>query len=564
MGLAAGQARLLSITSRKSDCEFQSMRLSHEKISISRALSYLSNEYENSLNQSKLYYDYYGNGDTSTPLSYNILMIPSALNDYLPTTITDSSGRVILDSKYASVAKAAGIPQEGLGTLPSESTRNKFVQYLYNNGLITETLSDKIQGLPYNQGAGFGNNVTVVNNLETTTYEEVLKMFDDISVGEYLNSIDDFLDNDCANISDSSGIYTQDEYQGRHEVDENDFSKLTLGDILRGTDSDGNSINSYIIWIDSADGQHSTNDFVDPLKSDTIWNSFIDAIYSVLYNGTEDSEEAFNYAVSSFKDKIIRTNCTSTENSANQTFAEFADKHRHTGDRKGGSSHEEGDCRNSIFNYNGICYAQNGGDDYNSYAGIDLTTALKQFITYYADIYNGSAKTDVYGFQLLEVKEGGEPKSGNRLIDDNTEFVINNGTEVSSDDLAHATFYDCLFNQICANGWCENNDIQDNDYLQQMLKNGMLYISRAEDDGYYYQKNYATDTYIKEISDESAIAQAEAKYSIEKARLNSKEEELDLKMKNLDTEISSLTTEYDTVKNTISKNIEKSFKRYNA
>ena len=53
MGLAAGQARLLSITSRKSDCEFQSMRLSHEKISISRALSDLSNEYENSLNQSK-------------------------------------------------------------------------------------------------------------------------------------------------------------------------------------------------------------------------------------------------------------------------------------------------------------------------------------------------------------------------------------------------------------------------------------------------------------------------------------------------------------------------------
>ena len=97
-----------------------------------------------------------------------------------------------------------------------------------------------------------------------------------------------------------------------------------------------------------------------------------------------------------------------------------------------------------------------------------------------------------------------------------------------------------------------------------MLKSGMLFISKVNDDGYYYQGNYATDTYIKEVSDDTKIAQAEAKYTTEKAKLNAKEETLDLKMKNLDTEISSLTTEYDTVKNTISKNIEKSFKRYNA
>ena len=100
--------------------------------------------------------------------------------------------------------------------------------------------------------------------------------------------------------------------------------------------------------------------------------------------------------------------------------------------------------------------------------------------------------------------------------------------------------------------------------MQAMLQNGMLFISKMKDDGYYYQGNYATDPYIKEISDDTAIAQAESKYTTEKAKLNTKEETLDLKMKNLDTEISSLTTEYDTVKNTLSKNIEKSFKRYSA
>lgn len=144
------------------------------------------------------------------------------------------------------------------------------------------------------------------------------------------------------------------------------------------------------------------------------------------------------------------------------------------------------------------------------------------------------------------------------------EYTIKTGSEVSSDDLGQATFYDALFNQICSNGWTENNNIDDNEYLKEMLQSGMLYISKMKDDGYYYQANYATDSYIKEISDDTAIAQAEAKYTTEKAKLNAKEETLDLKMKNLDTEISSLSTEYDTVKNTISKNIEKSFKRYNA
>ena len=66
------------------------------------------------------------------------------------------------------------------------------------------------------------------------------------------------------------------------------------------------------------------------------------------------------------------------------------------------------------------------------------------------------------------------------------------------------------------------------------------------------------------MADEEAIARAEAKYNTEKQKINSKEEVIDMKMKNLDTEISSLTTEYDTIKSLISKNIEKSFKRYDA
>ena len=179
---------------------------------------------------------------------------------------------------------------------------------------------------------------------------------------------------------------------------------------------------------------------------------------------------------------------------------------------------------------------------------------------------NGFANNkDAYGNDIYKVATGYNSQIvDNKFVDSNAIFQISTDASVSSDDLAQAVFYDTLFNQICANGWVENERIEEPSYLQEMLQSGMMFISKQKDDYFYYQSNYATDNYIKEIADETLIAKAEAKYNTEKARLNAKEETIDLKMKNLDTEISSLTTEYDTVKNALSKNIEKSFKRYSA
>lgn len=143
-------------------------------------------------------------------------------------------------------------------------------------------------------------------------------------------------------------------------------------------------------------------------------------------------------------------------------------------------------------------------------------------------------------------------------------FTVVESIDVNSNQGLYSGFYDTLFNSICTRGWVENNNIMDIEYMQEMLQTGKFFLATCADDGYYYQGNYATNTFIKEVSDEEAIAQAEAKYNTEKQKINSKEEIIDLKMKNLDTEISSLTTEYDTVKSVISKNVEKSFKRYDA
>lgn len=585
MGLAAGQARLLTITARKSDCEYESMRLSHQKIALSRELSDLSNEYQNSLDQTKLVYDYYGTGDTSTPLSYGLLMSPSTLNDYLPITVTDSLGRVTLNSKYAAAARAAGIPQEGLGSLPSEAMRNAFVQGLYTSGILTKNTAETILGLPYNQQAGFGGGTTTAVTTTSGNIDKLIESLEEngtefttsklVSSQQIQGAKDD--KNNCiirTKVIDSSGTAT-----------DTDSADLTLAKLL----SDENQYNlDYYGSVRSEQSPVTATAMMQEYLTNP--GGFVDWLYdefsAVLNLGDGYTGKALEYALEETNNLI---NGPDTEEYQkwhdewlNATGNSDWDKRTEWGNGNVNgfldpvgtqiSSGVENYDPNVVINgknYVGFVYAasnKGSDDDGNDHCtgGINLNNIAKAFLTYFVKYMDGVSNTAADGKEKYYVTAGSLEENRLATNDYLFEYTIKTGSEVFSDDLGQATFYDALFNQICTNGWTENDNIEDNEYLQEMLQSGMMYISKMKDDGYYYQANYATDSYIKEISDDTAIAQAEAKYTTEKAKLNAKEETLDLKMKNLDTEISSLSTEYDTVKNTISKNIEKSFKRYNA
>lgn len=110
MGLAASQARFLAITSRKLNCEFQSMQIAQEKLSITRDQQKAAEEYQNSLNATKLVWDTVD--DDVYDLSYDIMMKPSALNEYDPYLITDSQGKIVLSESMFQAAVKAGIIDE--------------------------------------------------------------------------------------------------------------------------------------------------------------------------------------------------------------------------------------------------------------------------------------------------------------------------------------------------------------------------------------------------------------------------------------------------------------------
>ena len=551
MGLAAGQARLLSITARKSDCEFQSMRLSHQKIAMARELADLSNEYQDSLQMTKLVYDYYGTGDTGMPLSYNLLMSPSALNDYMPITVTDALGRVTLNSKLASAARKAGIPQEGLGCLPSEVMRNLFIMGLGEQGVITTDMANKITGLPYNQAAGFGGGATVATVTEQGNYDEFLEYMSGLDNAPNVNITIDgsMVHGKKANMqlitSNSAKNIQADSNSGAKT------SSFSLADLLSGKET-------VQLYAYNADSKNINKDMGIAAQTllENVLNQVGNSLSELLDIGDGYSGAALDYAMNS----VMNLYMPKDENGEYRLDFGTNGQYFNAGTGVGNAPNYMGWVGEHYKRPFIKWFANN-----HSKSQVSINNMIQAYITFFADYMNGISKQTKDGREVFDVKKG-QLAEGNFLAKDNMEFqyVWKVGSDISSDDLGQATFYDTLFNQICSKGWTENERIVENDYLREMLQNGMQYISKVKDDGYYYQGNYATDAYIKEVPDESLISQAEARYATEKAKLNAKEETIDMKMKNLDTEISSLTTEYDTVKSTISKNVEKCFKRFNA
>ena len=556
MGLAAGQARLLTITGRKSDCEFESMRLSHQKIALARELADLSNQYQDSLDYTKLVYDYYGTGDTNTQLSYGIMMSPSILNDYMPILATDSMGRAVLDRKYAGAARSAGIPQEGLGTLPSETIRNAFIEALQGEGIITPYMADTILSIPYNQGIGVGGGEIVTVVTEEGPFEEFCKHLKEI--GDVISITTPNQHNAVAPSDQEPAIqfwYKNDTLGGeRGEGNPNyceregDTFTFSLADLLQGHTGTGATAAFYIHNQKTQEVDQNLFNATQACVEDVI-NQIGTIFEDCLCLGDDYTEKAMTWATQQVKNLYVPLSDDGFNYSRDAINYSVQD--------------------NNYFEYVGWAGTSEDSSTWEhsgNWNKVDIGNIAIAYLTYFADFINGVSETDCYNNQILEAKKGFryECKLADSYPDNTIDYVWKTGVEVSSDDSGQAQFYDALFNQLCLNGWVENDNVKDNDYLQKMLENGMMYITRVKDDGYYYQGNYATDTYINVVADERRIAAAEAKYNTEKAKLNAKEQTIDMKMKNLDTEISSLTTEYDTIKDTISKNIEKCFKRYSA
>lgn len=619
MGLATSQARFLCITARKADCEYKSTELAQQKLEITNQLSDISANYANAMNSTKLVWkndlveNDYG-------LTYNLLMTPSAANDYNPYMVTTSSGAIVLNSEYAAAAKAAGISKAG--GISSADGRDKFIAALVPGGIVTQDTANSIMTTDYvatkmddgtlkvdkantsattgnvgwNSGAGMGSTPLDKNSVDgldisalitsdligkqlvdwaqlvTTSSEQITSAKYDSTIKDYdvqikkaatalqyaeantedytakeaaLNALKD-AKADFIKDAKKNGIVdiTHDNFQmdnnsirdtgftvvsnGTITYDEDTIKKMTIGDLL----------SSNIVLMTQNQSADKMADAATKLMES------IASIFGYRNSGhglnmDSKSNEALEFAMTMVKNINLKasnaiTQGTSVDDKAMTNNSAYVNANDYNRIGTGGKY---------VFSKGPV-----------SYQAVSVSNLLSSFLTYYDNYMNGNSSAYVVGKRV---------DTSAFVTDDRNYryFAEAEGTATSQKEKL-ADFYDQLYNNLCEKGWREDASVQDNEYLENALKTGRYAMSSLHEDGYFYQTRYNETGYIVEETDSDAIARAEAEFTQKKAELTYKEDAIDMKSKKLDAEISSLSTEYDTVKQLISKSIEKTFQMF--
>lgn len=656
MGLATEQARFLCITARKADCEYKSTEIAQQKLEITNQLSNVSADYSNALNSTKLIWQNDAT-DRTANVTYSLLMTPSAYNDYNPYFVTTASGAIVLNSEYAAAAKAAGISKAG--GIGSSSSRDKFIQELVGQGIVTDNTAKEIINTPktnWNPSAGMG--ATPMDKAETSAMQ-----LSDLILSDAIGK--QKIDWTALYVDSANGEISETEYN-KHLSDLKDNLITARQTVLY--DNDGNvrtedtsdtaqttyaeKIQQYETDIKNAKTEGRENDYNrllaekkqyiadNPVKAatydiaaykakypkatkvkgfDTIKNKFqtsetkvasttlskvnnksiVSSGITVVKNGIINSNSSdirdmdIGDILSGDVTLMIRNNdkAASAEAMANLgqnlllAIAKVLGYGQDTGiglnidepSRKAleyaytmvsntylrpgntianaGRDSDSGMTDNSAY-ANATNNNRIGQNSDGTYTALSLSNMLSSFLTYYDNALNGTNSKYVVGKSV---------ETSNFVTDDSGYYYIGKESGTSASQIERlADFFDEIYNNICEKGWREDSSIDDEEYMTSAIKDGRYAMASLNNDGYYYQTRYNETGYMEEVTDDDAIARAEAEFTRMKSELTYKEDSIDLKSKKLDAEISALSTEYDTVKNLISKSIEKTFTMFSS
>ncbi|MCM1010621.1 MAG: hypothetical protein NC390_07080, partial [Fusobacterium sp.] len=514
-----------------------------------------------------------------------------------------------------------GVPQEGLGCTPSSLMRDAFIQNLAQSGVITQATADSICAIDYNNKAGLGSD-NLVNTITTYgSYDDLVKMLSSLDGndgmtlsgllvdqnGETTGTLPTVLVAKTSDIKEldankkssggaykavkDAGTYT---HKGYATSDKTSINDISLGDLLSGEREimltvEGGS-KKATNWFDQYNALVNTTKNV----CNTLGNKLLQVlggdsrvVDAVAYANSQMDSECWQWGTpdKQFAGKSFWQWYSYTFTPIGLIIGAFTkdyvpkeEANWFTNSIPSGHLWEsaESDVFDKSLNYadsflgianvnrSRISWTFGIGNEHEAVGSLDLTNFTQAWFTYFMQYMEGlgSAKSNSWYINWRASMDDQSFATKESIGDYKFTFTTQ---KVSDNEALISNFYDTLFNQICVNGWTENNEVAtDSSYLKEMLQTGKMYLTSLSDDYYFYQNNYATNTFVKEVSDDAAIAQAESKYTTEKARINAKEQDLDLKMKNLDTEISSLETEYEAVKKIIEGNVSKSFTRYDS
>lgn len=544
MGMAAGQARLLSITARLNHNELRTMQISNAKIRLADQTEKVGEEYINALNETQLMYSTY---DENGNISYERLT-GYALSSYGP-----------LKNQYGLVNAAGQILVSELDAANYESSDN-LEEFLDKYGLLGSLDEGKI--------------VEVKNPAYDTAWDEYNQKYQEWKAKEPDKNDEKYWVTETTTVENSELYekFVSGTDSGCWTSVMNDSSALYhLGDVL-----------SHLLDVGeytTSDGQHTFSIVDDPSNSNPFYHWWTTGgsggVNGNAQTMAEIRAELVGMNCCGKHEDEYHQDCDGTETITQKVVDLLWDSQELLNDR--------GALGPGDPDYDAIL------DRAKHLVFYDLKYALseeKPVKVFKQEEYDN----DVAAWEATKpVEPEVEPyltKKVRQVTDsDKGEWYINlwhrmNGESDYKSGYMNLDKYDENFD-----GWISDSKVNENyavledglmnspEWLQFALEHGVITLEKVEfsspsiegdglTDVQWVSTIYSSVTDITEQKDENAATKAEVWYNQQLREIEAKDKEYDNQMKLLDTEHNALQTEYDSIKGTIEKNVERTFKAF--
>ena len=511
MGMAASQARLLSITARLTNNENTGQSISYSKQRLADQTQQITNEYNEALKTTKLTVltGFNGAEATYTDISYNVMTSLQMAENTKQYIVTDTKGRILVSEDIADAYKASNgnynqflaniTDLKGMGYSQSDLTVNR------NNEIWKkiDAAGNEVDATPGEAGAYDTNEETIAAKQKIHEAWDAYFATVGINLGDEEHDVAGIIEFKWEELvlTDENGNYLDENGNPIPKDLDSDgdgtYDKWSSTAISNATSALGCGYVSYIRSDGEGNYLDKDGNIITPtvdINGDHIIDSYSEAdkqkfVYDPInYEGTtQESRDLYDYAMA-ITEAYLRVNRPGT-NEFNVTY---------------------------------------NSQDLKTAANSDNASALQ----YYKNIFTKMQSSGYFTYTNTPADAVNDPEHY---------IYASVGTGTA--------------------GNVQKSPLYDNVTFEGALRDGTLRLEYfSTTDKKFVSTTISEDTCIQEVADERAIAAAESKYNQDMTDLENKDKKLDLELKKLDTEHSALQTEYDSVKNIVDKNVESSFK----
>lgn len=583
MGMSSSQARLLSLTSRMSDLEYSAQRISNSKMALATRSHTASDKYLKALDQEKLTVYNQDTNAYMTATANNLTTYGAISEDTMQRFLKTAGGSVIVSDSVANKYKASGNDPE---------------KFLNSLGLTKYTTSEAALAGPV------GNDVQSVidtssNLINTITAYETAKAAQDADVAKAQAQ--------STNISNINLRPMAAQASSALKVDSDKIETMSADTITRGStviDYKDRPIEDFNKEID-------TYNYAVRNDNDTYYNTIKNNVVRAktlennIYNNGGTVEQKAEATKKVAEAVAIETKATVLHDEIKNTSAGVKFLIMNGGPKRASEeAQEEGQKTVELLKL-----AQ---DSTKAVTELITNTSKPTVVTTDQAIAATAAQAEAatkaaISTDIPKIKESlvslsksypaADLGSAMDTIDDNNygllkEYLnllvadfsgVSNGTStiISSStynpkyktDPAASAYYLNVFNEIAESGLSVQKDenMNDPDWLQMQLKNGNIFIAENKSNAGADGKDDVVvipwdtgDSQLVSKSDDRQLAKAKAEYERETDEISEKDKRFDLELKSIDTEHNATQTQMESIKKVMDKNIERTFKFFEA